>query len=554
MPKIPFWIFIVLALLYLSAVRVDIMDIDASQYAEISREMLRSGDYLHIYDRGRDYLDKPPFLFWVSAWSMGLFGVSSFAYKLPSVLFALWALYATYRLARSLYDERTGRMAALILGTCQGMFLMTNDIRTDTILMSWVVTAIWMLREAELKRRWYYVLGGAASIAFGMMTKGPIALMVPVFCFGADRVLKRQWRRIFDPRHLVCLPLIAVFLIPMCIGLYQQFDMHPEKWIDGRQGTSGLRFFFWTQSFGRITGENTWDNNAGFEFLMVNMLWSFLPWIFLLLPALFINIKELVQQRFRLQPGQEWISTGGFLLSYIALGSSHYQLPHYIFVAFPLAAIITAKLLRDWLEAGKYRGLHRVMKPAMYIITALLLIGVLLVMTITFPSGWTGILLWAAAAGVWISLVVRNARSARPGGILWLPAIGMVLVNVFLTHHFYYRLMHYQAGTQVGRYIRAQGIPAGRVQIFRMNDPLNSLHFYAQQAIPAAADIQALNAQPGRYILTQDEGLQQITQAGIRFDVAYNGVLFKVSQLKPAFLSSRTRPATLSNYYLLQIR
>src|SRR5690606_25878586 len=152
MPKVPFWMFIVLAVLYISAVRVDIMDIDASQYAEISREMMESGSYLQIFDRGRDYLDKPPFLFWVSALSMKIFGVGNLGFKLPSILFALWALFATYRLARSLYDENTGRMAALMLGVCQGMFLMTNDIRTDTILMSWVITAIWMIREADLKR------------------------------------------------------------------------------------------------------------------------------------------------------------------------------------------------------------------------------------------------------------------------------------------------------------------------------------------------------------------------------------------------------------------
>ena len=63
MPKVPFWVFIIIAVVYFSAVRVDVMDVDASQYAEISREILKSGDYLHIYDRGIDYLDKPPLLF-----------------------------------------------------------------------------------------------------------------------------------------------------------------------------------------------------------------------------------------------------------------------------------------------------------------------------------------------------------------------------------------------------------------------------------------------------------------------------------------------------------
>jgi len=550
MPRIPFWIFILLALLYLSSVRVDIMDIDASQYAEISREMALSGQYLQIFDRGMDYLDKPPFLFWVSALGMKIFGVGNLGFKLPSILFALWALFATYRLTRLLYDERTGRMAALILGTCQGMFLMTNDIRTDTILMSWVITAVWMIKEAELNRKWYYVLGGAAAIAFGMMTKGPIAIMVPVFCFGADWLLKREWKKISDPRHLVYLLLIALFLVPMSIGLYQQFDLHPEKWMDGKQGTSGLKFFYWTQSFGRITGENVWSNGAGIDFLLLNMLWSFLPWIFLFLPVLFIRIRELIRQRFRLRPGQEWISTGGFILAYLALGSSRYQLPHYIFVAFPLAAIMVAGLLREILEEGKYPGLYRVMKPVMYIVPALMWVGVLLILTVTFPAGPAGILLWLAGVLLWVFLSFRR-RSAEK--IFWPAVNGMILVNIFLTHYFYYELMRYQAGIQAGKYIRQHDIPAERVKIFGVNDPLNSLHFYAQRVVPTAYK-ENLSASPGDYFLTQEAGIEQLRQQGHGTDTVFRGQLFKVSQLKPAFLNHRTRHKTLSDYYLVKIR
>jgi hypothetical protein len=67
----------------------DVMEVDASQYAAMSREMLESGNYLQLFDRGQNYLDKPPLLFWVSAMSFKLFGISNFSYKLPSVLFSL---------------------------------------------------------------------------------------------------------------------------------------------------------------------------------------------------------------------------------------------------------------------------------------------------------------------------------------------------------------------------------------------------------------------------------------------------------------------------------
>ncbi len=547
MPKIPFWIFIFVALLHLSAIRVDVMDIDASQYAEISREMMHSDNYLQIYDRGNEYLDKPPFLFWASALGMGIFGVGNLGYKLPSILFALWAIYATYRLAKLLYGEATGRMAALILGTCQGMFLMTNDIRTDTILMSWVITAIWMIKEAEIKRTWYNVLGGCAAIACGMMTKGPIALMVPIFCFGSDWVLKRKWKQLFSPYHLLDAVIIAIFLIPMSIGLYQQFDMHPEKTVNGLTHVSGLRFFYWSQSFGRITGESPWSNGAGFDFLLVNMLWSFLPWIFLFIPALVINMIQLVKQKFRLQEGQEWISTGGFILAYIALGSSRYQLPHYIFVVFPLAAIITAAFIKKMVEEQQYPALFKVFRPLQVVVSLLLLVAVLLTLTVVFPAGALSIVLWSICALVWIYIVFIKKHS---NVFFWSSVAAIVMANIFLTHHFYYKLLSYQVGSETGKYIAAHNIPTKDIINYEINDPLTALHFYSKGVI--SNDSSRIAA--GKYILTSDQGLEKLRSKGYAATILKEGRYFKVSELTPVFLNHNTRNEATTPYYFIKLQ
>ena len=550
-PKIPLWIFALIAVLYLSATRVDIMDVDASQYAEISREMAVSHDYLHLYDRGHDYLDKPPFLFWASSLSIRVFGVNNFGYRLPSILFALLALYATYRLARLLYDEATGRAAALVLGVCQGMFLMTNDVRCDTILTAWVITALWMIKECEIRRRWYYVLGGTAAIAFGMMTKGPIALFVPLFAFGTDWLLKRKWKQIFSPWHLLDAAIIAVLLIPMCIGLYQQYDMHPEKLIDGRHGTSGLRFFFWTQSFGRITGESSWDNGADISFLLLNMLWSFLPWILLLLAALGVNMRELVRQRFRLRDDQEWVSTGGFLLAYLALGSSHYQLPHYIFVAFPLCAIMVAGLLRRFLQDGTFNRLWHFFITTQWVMGALLMVGVLLIITIVFPAGWQGILLWAASTALWIYLAMQ-AKLRRQ--IVMLSSAAMIVVNIFLTHHFYYRLLQYQAGSQLGKYLHGHSIGEDQVMAYKMKkDPMSCVHYYAQYVVRGLNDSTHLMHR-GLYVITMADGMDSLRQMGFACDTLVKGERFKVSELTPTFLNNKGRYKELLPYYLVRIK
>lgn len=545
MPRIPFWIFIVLGLVYFTATRVDVMDIDASEYAEISREMLVKGDYLHIMDRGKDYLDKPPFHFWVSAASMKVFGVNNLGYRFPSILFALWALFVTYRLAKLLYDENTGRMSALILGTSQALFLMTNDVRTDTILMSWVITSIWLLKEWEMSQQKKYFFFGCATISLGMMTKGPIALMVPVFCFSSDWLLKRKWRQFLQTIFISGILLMLVLLLPMCIGLYQQFDLHPEKLIDGHTHTSGIKFFFWTQSFGRLSGGNHWSNNAPFSFLFENMLWAFQPWILLFIVALVFRLNLSVKQKFLSQENEESIIIGGFVLTYIVLALSQYQLPHYIFVVFPLAAILVAKLLHDFFE-GKFLILFKTLNAIQIFISALLLLASLLLFVYVFKGDWWCYVVWVLGVVVWFYLLFKKRHT-----IFWLPVIAMITANIIATNHFYKTLISdYQASSTIGRYILQHNIPAHKICIYQFDDPANSLHFYAQRLIERNDTLKPIMPE---YVITCNAGLDSLNAHQIAYAILLQGKMYKVSELTPEFINPKTRVSALKDYYLLML-
>ena len=236
-------VFASLLLVYLVGFGIDVMDIDASQYAAISREMMLSGSYLQVFELGKDYLDKPPFLFWVSAFSMKIFGINNFAYKLPSLLFSLLAIFATYKFCLLYYKKEIALMAAVILASCQAFFLINHDVRTDTILMSWVIFSIWQLACWFKTDKIIYFFLGCAGIAGGMLTKGPIALLVPIFAFGSHFILMRNFKMFFKWQYILGVVVIAVLLLPMCYGLYQQFDLNPQKTVNGKTGVSGLRFF-----------------------------------------------------------------------------------------------------------------------------------------------------------------------------------------------------------------------------------------------------------------------------------------------------------------------
>src|SRR5204862_4090156 len=254
-------------------------------------EMLEKRDYLHFTDRGRNYLDKPPLLFWVSGLSMSVFGNNNIAYRLPAFIATLLALYSTYRLGALYYDKRTGLLAACILATTQAVFLMNHDVRTDTNLMCWFIFSLWQLAAfLEGKRPLNFVLG-FIGVCLAMLSKGPIGLVAPALAIGGHLALKADWKNLFHPRWILGAAIVAIGLLPMAYGLYTQFDLHPESITNGQTGVSGLRFFFWTQSFGRITGESIWSNDAGAFFLTHTTLWAFAPWSLLLIPALFQEIN-----------------------------------------------------------------------------------------------------------------------------------------------------------------------------------------------------------------------------------------------------------------------
>ena len=98
-----FFIILCIIVYIVGSITVPLMEIDSVQYANISREMLLNKSFLQIFDQGKDYLDKPPLLFWVSALSMYIFGINDIAFRIPSILMAVLAIYSTYKFTRLYY-------------------------------------------------------------------------------------------------------------------------------------------------------------------------------------------------------------------------------------------------------------------------------------------------------------------------------------------------------------------------------------------------------------------------------------------------------------------
>jgi len=552
---------IVCFIVYLPGLLVDVMDVDAAQYASMSREMVETGNWMELHNRYHDYLDKPPLLFWLSSMSMSVIGISNFAYKLPSFLFGILAVFSTIRLTQLIYDKVTAALAGLMVASSLGFFIMMNDVRTDTLLMGSFAFALWQLMLYVKTKSWRSLVLGFTGIGLAMLAKGPLGLVMPVFALSCEFAYKRQWTNFFRWQWLVGLVIVAIILLPMCIGLYNQFDAHPEKEIIGATGVSGLEFYFWTQSFGRITGDSDWgtkfDNGAGPFFFTHTFLWAFFPWCLLTAAGLVKNLVMLIRSRFK--PGylHEMLATGGFILLFLALSASKYKLPHYIYVTFPLAAIIAARFLVADVLNPKRKILSAVTMGFSVLFGLALFTVVALILFVIFPGA--PLLTWLIVALLIVAyvafFVVRKTRAER----MVLPMLAALLAFYYVGFtQFYPELLKYQCTNQVGREVVAAKVPHD--DFFIHNEVFqHSLDFYSQGApayigIDSALVMPAIKKYGEVYIYTDEAGYEEILKSGFNLATVHEYDYFGVQFLSFNFLNPETRPGTLRKMYLVQLK
>jgi 4-amino-4-deoxy-L-arabinose transferase-like glycosyltransferase len=512
------------------------MEVDAAQYAEMSYEMFSTGNYFQLFNLGYPYLDKPPLLFWLNSLSFSIFGVHNFSYKLPSLLFALLAVFSTYKLARLYYDEVIARLSTVILATSQAIFLITNDVRTDTMLMGAVAFSVWQWALFFEQGKNRNLIGGSLAVGLALLAKGPIGLIATAAAIVPHLVLKKQWRKLCNFRLVFALVVVVTMLLPMCVGLYQQW------------GIKGLRFFFWTQSFGRITGESEWNNHPDPLFLVHSSAWAIAPWTVLFFAGWISALFGVIRMRFVSWSRKEYITISGFTLILIALSLSKYQLPHYIFVVFPLAAIITAHYLSSIFKSEKPRKLFRIFQ---------IVIGVSLLLIATF-------LQYAFMEGNLVSvftlillLILVVIVFLKTKDIVLFSALSIIAFNFLLNTFYFPAILKYQPGGDFGRYVKQHKKPGTGFAMY--HSTLNfSTAFYANETVVKNIwnyeDLQReLSGYNSMFLISDVYGLEELKQNGHTYELLEERESFPVARMNFQFLNPSTRAGVCSKLFLTRV-
>ncbi|MDA9261814.1 glycosyltransferase family 39 protein [Flavobacteriales bacterium] len=543
-----FWGVIALfTIVYIRGLFNAIYGIDASIYASLSAEMSETNNWLQLYHKGNDYLDKPPLHFWLSAASFKLFGINSFAYKLPSFLFTILGAYSTFRLGKLLYSAQIGKLSALFFYTCFSIVLINQDVRTDTILVGIIVFALWHLIAYVNTNNYMNFVLGFVGIGLAMLAKGPIGLMVPVLALGSHFLIKKEWSNIFKWQWILGLIISFLVIYPMLWGLYQQFDLQPDKsfqlssGMDGT-GTSGLRFYLWDQSFGRITGSNKeWiDPNASIFFFTHTFLWSFLPWSIIGLLGLFKKIKT----SFSNIKNSEFFTLGAIIIPFIAMSKSQFQLPHYIYVFFPLWMILTGWYFQKLVQTSVW---YKVMRITHIILNLIFIAISLLVLTVIFPT--KSLLIWIPVLLIIIGIGYLYMRTKGKNQLIFTSLASFFCVVFVFNFYFIPKGLEYD-----GLYNAAKD--SKNIKINRLfSNSVGCLTFdiYSNNT---AEYIAVENLKPyinqGNYIFIEEESLENLEN---NFDIKSIKKYphFSLTNLNANFLNPKTRENTLEYFYLVEI-
>lgn len=194
----------VLALaLYLPGIdSLPVTDRDEARFAQATRQMVESGDYINIRFQDRPRNKKPVGIHWLQAASVHAIAGGDtgpiWAYRLPSALGAAAAVLALFAVARPVFGAAAALLAALLVATALVTVVEAHIATTDAVLLFLTVAAQGALMSVYLRGRSGARAPPSVAMAFwaalgaAVLVKGPILPVIALLTLAALSVADRR--------------------------------------------------------------------------------------------------------------------------------------------------------------------------------------------------------------------------------------------------------------------------------------------------------------------------------------------------------------------------
>jgi len=382
-----------------------IWDANEAYYVETPREMIERGDYVTPTFNYEPRVNKPVLSYWVVALLYQLFGVSVGVQRLAIAAAALVMIGAMFLLARAASPAPLAPLLAAVgLAANPRFFMFARRILIDmglTMCMTLTLTCFAMAEFDPVRRR-RWLLAMYVTVGLGVLTKGPVAAVLPALIFIVYFALHRELGRI----RTLMLPagsvIVAAIVAPWYIALYMQ------------SGWANILSFFVGENFERYTSLVGPTSRAVWFYLPV-VLTDGLPWSLCLPGAVALWWRE--RNSSRLTP-QGRIRT--LLLVWIAVFVGFFSLSQtkqdlYIFPIVGAVTVLAADFIARALTAEQR---NRWFLGAFWAVA--------------------GVLMLAGAGVLWLFVQAAAAyevSGARPAGLLFVLGGAAIATLLLMRRH-----------------------------------------------------------------------------------------------------------------------
>lgn len=410
--------------LYLPGIAaIPAFDRDEARFAEASRQMLESGDFVRIRFQNEARNKKPVGIYWLQAASVELFSTprsrAIWPYRLPSVAGACAAVLLTLAFGRRFFPEhaRAGPAAAVLMACALGLVAEAHLAKTDAMLLAAVLAVQGSLglvyAEARAGRRagWGPALSFWIAQALAILLKGPVAPAVSLLTIASLALADREVRWIAGLRPLPGLALMAALVLPWLVAV--------ERATGGRFLAGALGHDLLPKLLG---GAESHGAPPGSYLLLLPA--TFWPGSLYLAPALYLawRRRRAPAERYLLA----WLVPAWLLFELVPT-----KLPHYALPLYPALALLAGRALAE--PPAMPRGVRAadhvvtVLWGAVTLALALFLVG----LPVWFSRGPTVAAVSGAAAVAAIAAALLLARRrhllAAPLALAFVLTMALVL-------------------------------------------------------------------------------------------------------------------------------